>query len=113
MTAVSMPTTSLATAALRKQLERLRRKPRPGEPRTDSRRGSERRLEPWLGPGLSRDDLPVPRMIAIRVARGAAVDTAALRQALAREVVGASLDDHRGWIDRMRRMASTAIAGGL
>jgi cell division transport system permease protein len=40
-------------------------------------------------------------------------DTAALRQALAREVPGASLDDHRGWIERMRRMASTAIAGGL
>src|SRR6266849_1523540 len=83
------------------------------EARTYSRQESERLLEPWLGPGLSLDDLPVPRMIAIRVARGAAVDTAALRQALAREVVGASLDDHRGWIDRMRRMASTAIAGGL
>src|SRR5216683_4606661 len=25
----------------------------------------------------------------------------------------ASLDDHRGWIDRMRAMANTAIAGGL
>src|SRR5712692_6719676 len=31
MTAVSMPMTSLATAALRKQLDRLRRRPRPGE----------------------------------------------------------------------------------
>jgi cell division transport system permease protein len=83
------------------------------EVRTYSREESERLLEPWLGPGLSLDDLPVPRMIAIRVARGATVDTAALRQALAREVGGASLDDHRGWIDRMRRMANTAIAGGL
>jgi cell division transport system permease protein len=83
------------------------------EARTYSKLESERLLEPWLGPGLALDDLPVPRMIAIRVARGAAVDTAALRRSLGSSVPGASLDDHRGWIDRMRRMASTAIAGGI
>jgi len=36
-----------------------------------------------------------------------------LRQSLAQDVVGASLDDHRGGIDRMRGMAKAAIAGGL
>ena len=81
--------------------------------RAYSREESDRLLEPWLGTGLSLDDLPVPRMIAVRIARGVAVDTAALRQALARDIVGASLDDHRGWIDRMRRMARAAIAGGF
>ncbi len=81
--------------------------------RVYSRRESERLLEPWLGPGLSLDDLPVPRMIAVRVAPGAAPDIAALRETLMREVTGASLDDHRGWIDRMRGMARTAVAGGL
>jgi cell division transport system permease protein len=81
--------------------------------RTYSRKESERLLEPWLGPGLSLDELPVPRMIAIRLASGAPPDAAVLRQALSRDVAGASLDDHRGWIDRMRRMATTAIAGGL
>src|SRR5262249_40126491 len=83
------------------------------EARAYSRDESNRLLEPWLGSGLSLDDLPVPRMIAIKVARGASVDTATLRRALARDVVGASLDDHRGGIDRMRRMAKTAIAGGI
>jgi cell division transport system permease protein len=83
------------------------------EVRAYTRQESERLLEPWLGPGLSLEELPVPRMIAVRVASGGVPDTAALRQALAREVAGASLDDHRGWIERMRRMASTAIAGGL
>jgi cell division transport system permease protein len=78
-----------------------------------SRQESERLLEPWLGPGLSLDELPVPRMIAVRVAPAVAPDTAALRQTLAREVAGASLDDHRGWIASMRRMASAAIVGGL
>src|SRR5712691_5691434 len=83
------------------------------EARTYSREESDRLLEPWLGSGLSLEDLHVPRMIAIRIARGDTVDTAALRQALAQDVAGASLDDHRGGIDRMRRMAKTAIAGGI
>jgi cell division transport system permease protein len=83
-----------------------------GEVRTYTKAESERLLEPWLG-GLSLDELPVPRMIAVRVAPGAQVDAAALRQALATQVAGASLDDHRGWIDRMRRMAAAAVAGGL
>ena len=83
-----------------------------GEVRTYSKAESERLLEPWLG-GLSLDELPVPRMIAVRVAPGARVDTATLRQALAEKVAGATLDDHRAWIDRMRRMAAAAVVGGF
>jgi len=52
-------------------------------------------------------------MIAVRIAPTSPLDAAALRQALARDVAGASLDDHRGWIERMRRMATTAITGGI
>jgi cell division transport system permease protein len=81
--------------------------------RSYSRQESERLLEPWLGPGLTLDDLPVPRMIAIRVVPNEEPDLPELRLALAREVAGASLDDHRGWIERMSRMAATAVAGGL
>ena len=83
------------------------------EVRPYSREESDRLLEPWLGSGLVLDDLPVPRMIAVRIARGAAVDTAALRQSLAQSVAGASLDDHRSGINRMRGMAKAAIAGGM
>ena len=32
---------------------------------------------------------------------------------LAEQVPGATLDDHRGWIDRMRTMAGSAVAGGI
>ena len=32
---------------------------------------------------------------------------------LGEQVPGASLDDHRGWIDRMRAMAGTAVAAGV
>src|SRR5215468_11383610 len=83
------------------------------EVRPYSREESDRLLEPWLGSGAVLDDLPVPRMIAVRIARGAVVDTAALRQSLAQSVSGASLDDHRSGINRMRGMAKAAIAGGM
>ena len=74
---------------------------------------SARLLEPWLGTGLSLDDLPVPRIIVVRIAGEPRPDTDALRSALAAQVAGASIDDHRGWIDRMRAMAGSAIAGGI
>jgi cell division transport system permease protein len=82
------------------------------EVRTYSKAESDRLLEPWLG-GLSLDALPVPRIIAVRVAPDANLDVQAMRRALTAQVVGASLDDHRGWIERMRRMAAAAVAGGF
>jgi cell division transport system permease protein len=74
---------------------------------------SARLLEPWLGSGLALDALPVPRLIVLRLDAGRRPDLAALRTALAAKIAGVSVDDHRGWIDRMRVMASTAIAGGV
>jgi cell division transport system permease protein len=78
-----------------------------------SKEESTQLLEPWLGTGLSLEDLPIPRLIVVRIASGQTPDLQALRTALATQVSSASLDDHRGWIDRMRTMANTAIAGGL
>jgi cell division transport system permease protein len=77
-----------------------------------SKEESARLLEPWLGSGLALDELPVPRLIVVRVAPGAAPDFAALRKQLA-EIPGATLDDHRGWVERMRAMARSAVAVGL
>ena len=83
-----------------------------GEVRAYSKEESAGLLEPWLGSGLSLDDLPVPRMIIVKLPSGG-VDLAPLRKALSEQVAGASLDDHRAWIDRMRTMAQTTIAGGI
>jgi cell division transport system permease protein len=80
--------------------------------RAYSKAESGKLLEPWLGSGLALDDLPVPRMIVLKLAPGT-VDLAPLKQALAERVNGASLDDHRAWIDRMRSMAQTAILFGF
>jgi cell division transport system permease protein len=81
--------------------------------RAFSKAESARLLEPWLGAGLALDDLPVPRLVVLRVAADRAPDLASLRKALAAEVPEASLDDHRGWVERMRTMTRTAVAAGL
>jgi cell division transport system permease protein len=55
----------------------------------------------------------VPRLIVVKIARGAAPDLLQLRKTIAEQVPGAMLDDHRGWIDRMRAMSGTAIGLGI
>ncbi len=74
---------------------------------------SARLVEPWLGGGLPLDELPIPRLIVVKLFPGAKPDFAALRKTLAAQVPPASLDDHRRWIDRMRTMAGTAVAAGI
>jgi len=78
-----------------------------------TREESARLVEPWLGAGLALEDLPIPRLIVVKLAAGARPDFASLRQVLAARVPTASLDDHRHWIDRMRTMAGTAIVAGI
>jgi cell division transport system permease protein len=74
---------------------------------------SARLVEPWLGANLALDDLPIPRLIVVKLAAGVRLDFAALRRALTTQVTTATLDDHRRWIDSMRTMAGTAVAAGI
>jgi cell division transport system permease protein len=84
-----------------------------GEVEPYSKEQSEQLVQPWLGTGLKLDDLPIPRLIVVKLMPGGAPDFAALRGRLAAQLPTASLDDHRGWIERMRTMASTAALAGL
>lgn len=84
-----------------------------GDVQPYSKEQSSKLLEPWLGSGLSLEELPVPRLIVVRIAPGAAPDISQLRRNLAEQVPGAVLDDHRGFIERMRAMAGTAVAAGV
>ena len=93
-------------------VEIARAVPGVGEVRAYSKAESASLLEPWLGSGLSLEALPVPRMIVVKLP-STGVDLAPLRKALSERIAGASLDDHRAWIDRMRTMARTTIAGGI
>ncbi|HZP69680.1 MAG TPA: ABC transporter permease [Pseudolabrys sp.] len=83
------------------------------EVRPYSREESTKLLEPWLGSGLSLSELPIPRLIVVKTGADAPPDLGRLRRMLADQVPGAVLDDHRGWIDRMRAMAGTAVAAGV
>jgi len=100
-------------AAVYKAAAAARAFPGIGGVRAYSKEESSKLLEPWLGNGLSLDELPVPRLIVVKIAPGAAPDTPQLRRILTEQVPGAMLDDHRGWIDRMRAMAGTAVAAGV
>ena len=77
-----------------------------------SRQDSTDLLQPWLG-GLTLDELPIPRIIAVEIAPGAAPDFSALRATLAEQVPPASLDDHREFVDHMRAVTRTVVGGGL
>ena len=70
-------------------------------------------LEPWLGAGVNIDELPVPRLLTVEIKQGARPDFAAIKAALTEKVPGASLDDHRAWMDRLLAMAWTTIIIGI
>ncbi|WP_291838503.1 FtsX-like permease family protein [Limimaricola sp.] len=73
-------------------------------------------LEPWFGPDLPLDTLPLPQLIEItETAQG--YDATGLRARLQAEVPGAVLDDHTRWREplvaaasRLRTLGFAAIA---
>jgi cell division transport system permease protein len=83
------------------------------EVRPFSRDESAKLLEPWLGSGLSLDELPVPRVIVARVSPGATLDLASLRARVTLVAPSASVDDHRAWIERMRSMSGATVFAGF
>ena len=99
-------------ADTRKAVEIARAAPGIADVRAYTKEESARLVEPWLGAGLALDDLPIPRLIVVKLLPGKRPDFAALRHALVAQVATASLDDHRRWIDSMRTMAGTAVAAG-
>ncbi|PIE06809.1 MAG: hypothetical protein CSA74_10090 [Rhodobacterales bacterium] len=69
-------------------------------------------LEPWFGPDLPLDTLPVPRLVAITESPGG-YDAAGLGARLAGEAPGAVLDDHRRWRAPLAQAARRMRAFGL
>jgi cell division transport system permease protein len=57
-------------------------------------------LAPWLGDDAAISDLPLPRIIDVRIDEGK-TDIQALKRQLEAEVPGAGLDDHQLWRDRL------------
>ncbi len=62
-------------------------------------------LEPWFGPDLPVEALPIPRLIQV-VEGEPGYDSEGLRQRLAAEAPGAVLDDHTRWRRPLAEAAS-------
>lgn len=58
-------------------------------------------MAPWLGTSDVLKDLPLPALIDVTVKEDANLDVDALAQTISKMVPGASLDDHRRWLDRL------------
>ncbi len=93
--------------------EAMRSQPGIVEVKPFSKDESAKLLEPWLGSGLSLDDLPVPRVIVARLQPGTVLDLAALRARVTQAAPSASVDDHRAWIERMRSMTGATVLAGI
>ena len=72
-------------------------------------------LEPWFGPDLPVEDLPIPQLIEI-IEDGTGYDPTGLRARLQAEVPAAVLDDHTRWrepliaaANRLRSLGWVAI----
>jgi len=77
-------------------LEVLRTTPGISSARVMSDAEQRKLLEPWFGPDLPLDTLPVPRLIEV-LEKGRGPDAAGLKLRLAAEAPGAVLDDHTRW----------------
>ncbi|MEZ5844778.1 MAG: ABC transporter permease [Hyphomicrobiaceae bacterium] len=91
----------------------LRSQPGVADARALAREATERLLEPWIGKTGSLAALPIPRLIAVRVDRGAAPDLESLRVRLIQRFPTASLDDHRQWQRQIRTVTRSFALGGL
>ena len=93
--------------------EAMRAQPGIVEVRPFTKDESAKLLEPWLGSGLSLDELPVPRVIVARAQPSTTLDLAALRARVTQAAPTASVDDHRAWIERMRSMTGATVLAGI
>ena len=73
---------------------------------------STKLLEPWFGPDLPLQDLPLPQLVAVTES-GAGYDAEGLRQRLSAEAPGAVLDDHLRWRRPMAEAAGRLRLLGL
>lgn len=83
------------------------------EARIFSRDESARLLEPWLGAGLDLSELPVPILIVVKLAGESASTLATLRDRVRQISPVAVVDDHRGWVQRLERMAGALVIVAL
>ncbi len=70
-------------------------------------------LEPWLGDSNALSSLPVPRLIAVEIDRGAPPDLTVIRRVLESNFKGVAVDDHRRWQSELRTVTRSMVIGGF
>jgi len=83
-------------AQTRAAVEVLRTTPGVAEARVLTEDEQKALLEPWFGPGLPIESLPIPQLIEV-IEDSDGYDTDGLRLRLSAEAPGAVLDDHTRW----------------
>lgn len=68
-------------------------------------------ISPWLGTGIDPSNLPLPRLIVVRLDSSEA-NLAALRAALTKDVPNASLDEGSRWSAELAAAADTVLTAG-
>ena len=62
-------------------------------------------IRPWLGDGVNLENLPMPRIIDVKISTDAEIDFAKLAQDLAQASPLASLDNHKLWLTKLIQFA--------
>jgi cell division transport system permease protein len=68
-------------------------------------------LEPWLGSGDLLGDLPLPHLIDVSLRRSVNFDATNISLEINKIAPGATIDDHRVWLDRLVRMSQMMQVG--
>ena len=64
-------------------------------------------IQPWLGDGVEVSDLPIPRLIDVKLKKNVQVDFLKLAEKLAEVAPLASIDDHKLWLDKLIKFADS------
>lgn len=90
-----------ADASMEKLLSLLRKTPGVTAVRALGAEETAALLEPWLGKATLGGDLPLPRLIDVKIRTDPGPDLKALADALAASVPGVVMDDHRKSLSRL------------
>lgn len=66
----------------------------------------QRLLKPWLGDDVDMENLPMPRLIDVKLKAGSEINFAVLAEKLATVAPQASLDNHKLWLNKLINFAS-------
>jgi len=64
-------------------------------------------LEPWLGDAGALDTMALPHLIDVSLRHSMVIDAQKIVDDLNKVAPGATMDDHRVWLDRLIRMSQT------